>query len=239
MAEKSDNTDTDPDTDTDTDTDIDIDTVVLDVDGTLVDTVYQHTVLWAKAFAAVGVDVPMWRLHRAIGMGGDRLVAEVAGDDVEKEHGDAVREKHDRSFDEVIDEVRPLPGAADLLDELRRRGLKVVLASSGIGAQTERLLALVGGEEKSHGWTSSDDVDSSKPAPDLLEVAMGKVDAAHALMVGDAVWDVSAAQNAGLPSVGLRCGGFSAAELRDAGAAQVFTDPADLLEHLDEALRPG
>lgn len=219
--------------------DIDIDTVVLDVDGTLVDTVYQHTVLWAKAFAAVGVDVPMWRLHRAIGMGGDRLVADVAGDEVERRHGDAIRERHDRSFDEVIDEVRPLPGAAELLDELRRRGLKVVLASSGIGAQTERLLKLVGGEEKSQGWTSSDDVDASKPAPDLLEVAMEKVDASHAVMVGDAVWDVTAADKAGLSSIGLRCGGFSAAELRDAGASTVFTDPADLLAHLDEALRAG
>lgn len=216
----------------------DIDTVVLDVDGTLVDTVYQHTVLWAEAFAAAGVDVPMWRLHRAIGMGGDRLVAEVAGDEVERQHGDAVRDRHDRAFDEVIDKVRPLPGAAELLDELRRRGLKVVLATSGIGAQAERLLALVDGQDKSQAWTSSDDVDASKPAPDLLEVALERVDGSHAVMVGDAVWDVAAAENAGMTSVGLLCGGFSAAELRDAGAAEVFTDPADLLAHLDEVLPP-
>jgi phosphoglycolate phosphatase len=212
------------------------DTVVLDVDGTLVDTVYQHTVLWARAFGVVGVDVPQWRLHRAIGMGGDRLVAEVAGDDVEREHGDRVRSEHDEAFGRVIDQVRPLPGAADLLDGLRARDLKVVLASSGVGEQTERLLALVGGDEKSHGWTSSDDVEASKPAPDLLEVAMEKVDAASAVMVGDAVWDITAAEKAGLSSIGLLCGGFSEAELRDAGADHVFTDPADLLAHLDEAL---
>ena len=213
-----------------------IDTVVLDVDGTLVDTVYQHTVLWARAFAAVGVDVPQWRLHRAIGMGGDRLVAEVAGDEVERQHGDRVRSEHDEAFGQVIDEIRPLPGAADLLDELRSRGLKVVLASSGIGAQTERLLALVDGDAKSHGWTSSDDVEASKPAPDLLEVALEKVDAGHAVVVGDAVWDVTAAENAGLPSIGLLCGGFGEAELREAGADRVYVDPADLLAHLDEAL---
>jgi HAD superfamily hydrolase (TIGR01549 family) len=213
-----------------------IDTVILDVDGTLVDTVYQHTVLWARAFAVVGVDVPQWRLHRAIGMGGDRLVTEVAGEEVERQHGDRVRSEHDEAFGKVIDEIRPLPGAADLLDALRARGLKVVLASSGIGEQTERLLALVDGDAKSHGWTSSDDVDASKPAPDLLEVAMGKVDAERAVMVGDAVWDVTAAEKAGLPSIGLLCGGFGAAELREAGAAQVYDDPADLLAHLDEAL---
>ena len=211
-----------------------IDTVVLDVDGTLVDTVYQHTVMWAQAFATVDVDVPMWRLHRAIGMGGDRLVAEVAGEDVEEKYGDKVRDEHDERFGAVIDDIRPLPGAADLLDALRERDLKVVLASSGIEEQTKRLLALVGGEERSHGWTSSDDVDASKPAPDLIQVAMEKVGASSAVVVGDAVWDITAAEKAGLPSIGLLCGGFGEGELRDAGADEVFRDPRDLLEHLDE-----
>ncbi len=174
-----------------------IDTVVLDVDGTLVDTVYPHTIAWSQAFATVGVDVPMWRLHRAIGMGGDRLVAEVAGDDVEKKHGDKVREEHDERFGAVIDDIRPLPGAADLLDALRERGLNVVLASSGIEAQTKQLLALVGGDERSHDWTTSDDVEDSKPEPDLIEVAMEKVGGSHAVVVGDAVWDITAAKKAG------------------------------------------
>jgi HAD superfamily hydrolase (TIGR01509 family) len=211
-----------------------IDTVVLDVDGTLVDTVYQHAVIWAQAFCSVGVDVPTWRLHRAIGMGGDRLITEVAGDDIEKKYGDEVRAEHDERFGDVIDDIRPLPGAADLLDALRDRGLKVVLASSGKKEQTKRLLAHFGGEERAHGWTASDDVDASKPAPDLIQVAMDKVDGKQALVIGDAVWDISAAEKAGLPSIGLRCGGFSAAELRDAGAKGVYTDPKDLLEHLDE-----
>jgi HAD superfamily hydrolase (TIGR01549 family) len=213
-----------------------VDTVVLDVDGTLVDTVYQHTVMWAQAFASVNVDVPMWRLHRAIGMGGDRLVAEVAGDEVEEKYGDKVRAEHDERFSTVLDDIRPLPGAADLLETLRDRGFLVALASSGIKEQTKRLLGHFGGEERSHAWTSSDDVDESKPAPDLIQVAMDKVGANHALVIGDAVWDITAAEKAGLPSIGLRCGGFGEAELLDAGASQVYRDPQDLLEHLDDTV---
>ena len=211
-----------------------VDTVVLDVDGTLVDTVYQHTVIWAQAFATVDVDVPMWRLHRAIGMGGDRLVAEVAGDEVEEKYGDQVRAEHDDRFGSLIDEIRPLPGAAELLDALRERGLKVVLASSGQKEQTKRLLGLFGGEERSQAWTASDDVEASKPAPDLIQVALEKVDGKNALVIGDAVWDIGAAKKAGLSSIGLRCGGFGEAELLDAGASQVYRDPEDLLAHLDE-----
>jgi HAD superfamily hydrolase (TIGR01509 family) len=212
----------------------DVDTVVLDVDGTLVDTVYQHTVLWAQAFAEVGVDVPMWKLHRAVGMGGDRLVTEVAGQQVEEQHGDTVRKLHDERFDEVIDQVRPLPGASALLDELDRRGLNVVLASSGVKSQTERLISIVGGDEKSQGWTSSDDVESSKPAPDLIEAAIEKVDGTRSVVVGDAIWDVEAAKKAGLYSIGLLCGGFGEDELRRTGAGLVFETPQDLLDHLDQ-----
>lgn len=217
-----------------TETPDDVDTVVLDVDGTLVDTVYQHTVLWAQAFAEVGVDVPMWKLHRAVGMGGDRFVTEVAGEEVEKQHGDTVRRVHDQRFDGLIDAIRPLPGASALLEELDRRGLKVVLASSGIKSQTERLITIVGGDEKSQGWTSSDDVESSKPAPDLIEAAIEKVDGSRSVVVGDAVWDVQAAEKAGLYSIGLLCGGFGEDELRRAGAGLVFETPQDLLDHLDE-----
>jgi HAD superfamily hydrolase (TIGR01509 family) len=216
-----------------------VDTVVLDVDGTLVDTVYHHTVLWAQAFAEVGVDVPMWKLHRAVGLGGDRFVTEVAGEDVEKQHGDVVRKAHDERFDKMIDQVKPLPGASALLDELDRRGLKVVLASSGIGSQTKRLIAIVGADEKAQDWTSSDDVDSSKPAPDLIEAAIDKVDGSGSVVIGDAIWDIEAANAAGLYSIGLLCGGFGEDELRRSGAGLVFETPQDLLDHLDETpLRP-
>jgi len=216
-----------------------LDTVVLDVDGTLVDTVYQHTIAWSQAFDAAGIDVPAWRLHRSIGMGGDRLVSAVAGDEVERKHGDRLREEHDERFSAVIDDIRPLPGAGELLDALRERGLKVALASSGKGDQTKRLLALFDGERRADTWTSSDDAESSKPAPDLVQVALDRASGARALMVGDAVWDVRAAHEAGVPAVGLRCGGFGEAELRDAGARHVYDDPRDLLEHLDEVLSSG
>lgn len=210
-----------------------VDTVVLDVDGTLVDTVYRHTMAWVDAFLEVGVDVPTYRIHRAIGMGGDRLVAEVAGDDVEAEYGDRLREIHGRRFGEVIDTIRPLAGAADLLDELRRRGLKVVMASSGEPEQTARLLALVGGDDKAQDRATSGDVEHSKPAPDLVELAIEKVGGSRAAMVGDAVWDIRAAQDTGRYTVGLLTGGFGEGELREAGADEVYATPRDLLEALD------
>lgn len=211
-----------------------IDTVVLDVDGTLVDTTYQHTLLWVRILDEIGVTVPAWKLHRAVGMGGDRLVSHVAGDQVEEEHGDQLRERHDKAFDEIIDEIKPLPGAAELLSELRSRGLEVVLASSGVEEQTQRLLEKLGAEEMSEGSPSSDDVDASKPAPDLIEKAIEQVSGSQAVMIGDAVWDIQAANKAGVFSIGLLCGGFGEGELRDAGADLVFESPQDLLEHLDQ-----
>jgi phosphoglycolate phosphatase-like HAD superfamily hydrolase len=216
-----------------------VDTAVLDVDGTLVDTVYQHTMAWATAFGEVDVDVPLWRLHRAVGIGGDRYVAEVAGDDVERRYGDRLRDRHDELFGREIDRVRPLPGAPELLRELGDRGLKVVMASSGVAEHTERLLRLVGADRTSQGATSSSDVDQSKPAPDLIEAAIDKVDGDRAVVVGDAVWDVTAAVNAGVRSIGLLSGGFGEGELRAAGADQVFADAQDLLDHLDETLLRG
>jgi phosphoglycolate phosphatase-like HAD superfamily hydrolase len=211
-----------------------VDTVVLDVDGTLVDSVYQHVRAWAGAFATVGVDVPQWRLHRCIGMGGDRLVTEVAGRAVEEAHGDRVRALHDSAFDEAIPGVRALPGARELMVELRRRGFNVVIASSGAPEQTARLLTLVDGDDIAHARTTSEDADESKPAPDLIDVAVERADGRHALVVGDAVWDVYAAKERGRPSIGLLCGGFAEDELRAAGAAFVYDDPQDLLDSLDE-----
>jgi len=215
------------------------DAILFDIDGTLVDSTYHHALAWHRAFHRYDLRIPLWRVHRTIGMGGDKLVTEVAGEEVEKQHGDAVRKVHDERFDEVIDEIRPLPGASALLDELDRRGLNVVLASSGIKSQTERLIAIVGGDEKSQGWTSSDDVESSKPSPDLIEAAIAKVDGTRSVVVGDAIWDVEAAGKAGLYSIGLLCGGFGEDELRRTGAGLVFETPQDLLDHLDETpLRP-
>jgi phosphoglycolate phosphatase len=210
-----------------------VDTAVLDVDGTLVDTVYQHTDAWSRAFAEVGVHVPRFRVHRAIGMGGDRLITEVAGQQVEDEHGDTLRARHDELFGEVLDEVVALPGAADLLRALRVRGLKVVLASSGEAEQTSRLLALVEGSDRVDGRTSSADVDRSKPAPDLVDAAVEQAGGTVAAVVGDAVWDVAAARERGRYCIGLLCGGFGEGELREAGAARVYPTPRELVDDLD------
>jgi HAD superfamily hydrolase (TIGR01509 family) len=211
-----------------------VDTVVLDVDGTLVDTVYHHVSAWATAFDGVDVVVPLHRVHRAIGMGGDRLVREVAGGDVDQKYGDAVREHHDRIFDDMIAHVHPLPGAADLLDELRLRGLRIVIASSGLDDQTKRLLELVGGPDKADDAASSGEVERTKPAPDLVEAAVEKVGGTRAAMIGDAVWDVSAAKKAGHYVVGVLTGGFSESELREAGADAVYETLADLVGTLDD-----
>jgi phosphoglycolate phosphatase len=219
---------------TDQDEDMTIDTVVLDVDGTLVDTVYHHTLAWTRAFAAVDVPVDTWRIHRAIGMGGDRLVAAVAGDDVEDAHGDEVRRLHGEHFGHVIDEVRATPGASRLLAALLDRGFTVVLASSGEEEQTDRLLGLVDGSDRVQARTTSVDAEASKPAPDLIDVAIDKVGGRCAAVIGDATWDVEAARARGRYCIGLRCGGFGEGELRDAGAAEVFDNPDDLVDHLDE-----
>lgn len=214
----------------------DLDTVVLDLDGTLVDSAYVHVAAWRAAFNDVGVVVPTYRIHRAIGIGGDRLVGEVAGAAVEQALGDTVRDLHARHFDERFHQVTALDGAGELLAALRERSLKVVLASSGEQEQTDRLLQLVENTDALHERVSGSEANRSKPAPDLIDVALERVGSRCALVVGDAVWDVESARKAGLPCVGLLTGGFSADELRNAGALRVLDTPRDLLERLDEVL---
>ncbi len=216
-----------------------IDTVVLDLDGTLVDSVYVHVSAWHTAFCEVGVEVPTFRIHRAIGMGGDRLVTQVAGAAVEQALGDTVRELHARHFDERFGQVTALDGAGELLEGLRDRGLKVVLASSGDQSMTDRLLELVDHTDALQERISGSDAERSKPAPDLIEVALESVGGQRALVVGDAVWDVESARKAELPCFALLTGGFSADELRSAGAVDVLETPRDLVNRLDEVLAAG
>jgi HAD superfamily hydrolase (TIGR01549 family) len=209
-------------------------TVVLDVDGTLVDTNYHHVVCWARAFASVDVTVPLWRVHRAIGMGGDKLVPEVAGDDVEREHGDAVRDRWEQEYDAVMEETRLLPGAKELLSALRERGVEVALASSAIPKHAEYGFGLLDAEENTDTATTAEDAEESKPDPQLVEVALERLGPDAACMVGDSVWDVEAAKRAGVPAYGVLTGGTSRSELEDAGAVKVYRDAAELLEHLDD-----
>lgn len=205
-----------------------VDTVVMDVDGTLVDSNYQHALAWYRAFRRYGVTEPVWQIHRAVGMGGDQLVAHVADDEVERQHGDALRDAWTEEFDPMLPEVAPLPGAHELLQAVKDAGLTLVLASSGQQQHVDAFLDLVDGRDLADGWTSSDDADASKPAPDLLQVAIEKVGGHHGLVVGDSIWDARAAANAGMPCVAILTGGFSEQELRDAGAREVYHSLDDL-----------
>jgi HAD superfamily hydrolase (TIGR01509 family) len=205
---------------------------VLDVDGTLVDTNYQHALCWYRAFRKHDVTIPVWRLHRHVGMGGDKFIPAVAGDDVEERIGDELRDEWERLFDEVIDEVAPLDGARDLIVELKERGLTVVLASSAIEKHLDHFLDLLDARELVDSWTTKDDVEQSKPEPDLVNAALEKAGTREGVMLGDTPWDVEAARKAGIETVCLMTGGFSEAELRDAGAAAVFESVEELRKNI-------
>ena len=213
------------------------DTVVLDLDGTLVDSVYVHTLAWRAAFRDVGIEVPAHRLHRAIGLGGDRLVAHVSDDRVERAVGDTVRERHAHHLDARFHDITPTEGASDLLETLHERGLHLVVATSGDREMTDRLLGLVPGAHSFLEQTvSGSDAEESKPAGDLVAAALRAVGAASAVMLGDATWDAQSAAEAGLPCLGLLSGGITAAELTDAGCVAVYDSPADLVARLDASL---
>ncbi len=207
---------------------------VVDVDGTLVDTNYHHSVAWFRAFRRVGVTVPVWRVHRAIGMGGDRLVAAVAGDEVEAEHGDDVRAAWAEEFAPMLAEVAPLAGARELLLALRDHDFAVVLASSGKPEHVDHYLDLLSAKDIVHGWTTAEDVSDTKPAPDLIEVALDKAPGDDVVTIGDSVWDCRAAAKLDLPTVAVRTGGFGVDELTEAGAVAVYDDLAELRAHLTE-----
>jgi HAD superfamily hydrolase (TIGR01509 family) len=210
---------------------------VLDVDGTLVDTNYQHALAWYRAFRSLGETFPIWRIHRLIGMGGDQLVAALGGDGLEERIGDEVRERWVREADPLMAEVALLPGARELIVALKDRGHRVVLASSGKPHHVDRGLDMLDVRSIVDGWTTSEDVESTKPAPDLLQVALKKIGEpvdAPSVVVGDSVFDVEAARNAGMPAIVVRSGGFGDDELRDAGAVAIYDTPGDLAAALDE-----
>ena len=209
---------------------------IVDVDGTLVDTNYHHTLSWYRAFREREITIPLATLHRHVGMGGDKYVAAVAGDEVEERLGDELRDRWEELFDEVIGEIAPLPGARDLLRALKDAGLTVVIASSSIEKHLDPMLDLVGAREIVDGWTKKDDVDESKPHPELVEVALDQAGTREAFMVGDTTWDVEAAERAGIPTLGVLTGGFGRDELEDAGAVAVYESAAELAADLGRAL---
>jgi HAD superfamily hydrolase (TIGR01549 family) len=204
-------------------------TVLLDVDGTLVDTNYQHAIAWHRAMRDHGYTVQLWEIHRHIGMGGDQLVAALIGEEGERSDGDAIREAEGEAYGELIDEVQAMHGASELLRELGEDGAAVVLASSAKAEEVERYLDLLDAHQLVAGWTTAADVERTKPQPDLVRVALEKAgNGGAAVMVGDSTWDVKAASAAGVPTLAVRTGGFSAEELRDAGAAEVFDSIGEL-----------
>jgi HAD superfamily hydrolase (TIGR01549 family) len=210
---------------------------VLDVDGTLVDSNYQHALAWYRAFRSMGETFPVWRIHRLIGMGGDQLVAALGGQEVEERIGDEARKRWVQEADPLMAEVSLLPGARELIVALKERGHRVVLASSGKPHHVDRALDLLDVREVVDGWTTSEDVGSTKPAPDLLQVALkriGEPEDAPSVVIGDSVFDVEAAKNAGMPALVVRSGGFGDDELRRAGAEAIFDTPADLTAALDD-----
>ncbi len=206
-------------------------TAILDVDGTLVDTNYHHAVAWYRAFRDQDITLPLWRIHRHIGMGGDQLVGALAGDDVERTTGEDIRASEAGHYRELIDEVGVLPGARQLMQRLKDEGNTVVLASSAKEDEVEHYLKLLDAHDLADAWTTSADVDSTKPEPDLVHVALQSGGGpSEAVMVGDSVFDCEAAKRLDVPTLAVLTGGFSEQELSDAGAAEVFDSPRALLE---------
>ena len=211
-----------------------LDAALLDVDGTLIDSNYQHALAWYRAFRRHDVVLPLWRIHRAVGMGGDQLVPALVGDEVDRELGDDIRDARAELYGELIGEVAPLDGAHDLVADLKQRGLQVVLASSSPRDELDHYLDLLDARELADAWTTKDDVEATKPAPDLVIAALEKAGTSSAVMVGDTRWDIEAASHTGIETVCVITGGWSDQELRDAGAAAVFESVQELRERLDE-----
>lgn len=194
---------------------------ILDVDGTLVDTNYQHALAWYEAFRQHGIVLPIWRIHRHIGMGGDQLVAALCDERVEREQGDEIRAAEAPLYLTMIERVEPLAGARGLIEDLKQDGHAVVLASSAKAQEMDHYLDLLEARELIDGWTTSADVEATKPEPDLVRAAVDKVGGGEAVMVGDSTWDCEAARRAGLETLAVLTGGFSEEELKQAGAALV------------------
>jgi HAD superfamily hydrolase (TIGR01509 family) len=208
--------------------------VLFDIDGTLLDSNYLHALAWRRAFLDCGREIPTARIHHRIGMGSERLLRELLGDQA-AEIAAAATAAHQRHFDLLKPELRPFPGARELLAAVRRRGPLVVLASSAGAHELPALIRTLGGMENIDLATSADDVENAKPEPDLFEVAMSRagVQAANAVAVGDTVWDIEAARRAGIGCVAVLTGGTCAGELRAAGALAVHSDVAELLMEID------
>jgi HAD superfamily hydrolase (TIGR01509 family) len=206
---------------------------ILDIDGTLVDTNYHHALAWFRAFRQSGVVIPIWRIHRHIGMGGDQLVSSLTSEEFDEAHGDEVRAAESVLYMALIDEVQPMRGSRELIEELKSRGHPVVLASSAKAHEVDHYIELLDARDLADDWTTSADVEATKPQPDLVKAALDKAGTKDGVMIGDTPWDVKAAAGAKVPTIAVLTGGFSEAELVDAGAECVFESIEELRGDLD------
>src|SRR5215207_2230830 len=213
--------------------------VFLDIDGTLMDTNYLHIEAWAQAFEEVGARPPRSRIHHEVGKGSEKLVMEFVEDD---QKAGRVGELHGEHYAELQERGYPLPGAKELVASLVDRGYEVWLATSAEPEELEHHMKELGAEGKISGVVSSDEAEESKPAPDIFGVALERAGAApeEAVAVGDSIWDIEAAKEAGVRVAAVLTGGaFSRAELEEAGAYAVYEDCAGLLEaSFPEELNP-
>ncbi|HYX88086.1 MAG TPA: HAD family hydrolase [Gaiellaceae bacterium] len=207
---------------------------LLDVDGTLIDANYQHALAWYRAFRRCGIVLPVWRIHRHVGMGGDQLVPALVGEELDEERGEQIRDAREELYAELIDEVEPLEGARELITDLKDRGLTVVLASSSPQKEIDHYLDLLEARELADCWTTKEDVEATKPDPDLVHAALEKANVDGGVMIGDTPWDIEAARRAGVETLCVITGGFSEQELREAGAIEVFESVEALRRRLDE-----
>jgi HAD superfamily hydrolase (TIGR01549 family) len=212
--------------------------LIFDLDGTLVDTVYAHVFAWQRAFAEAGLAIDGWRIHRRIGMSGGlfaRAAARELGHAIDMSAAEALQRRHGELFREFLPDRRPLPGAVELLKELRSRGVAYGIATSGRRPEIDRSLEVLGvGDDVV--VVERGDVARAKPEPDLFIACRERlgIEATECYVIGDAVWDQLAARRAGILSVGLLSGGYGETELLSAGAFRVYRDPAELLGSLDE-----
>ncbi|WP_113700336.1 HAD family hydrolase [Nonomuraea lactucae] len=217
---------------------------LFDLDGTLIDSVYQHVIAWRQALSGMDIDLSVWRIHRRIGMSGGLFVNALlreTGLKLTLEQIEELQDAHADAYTEQADSVRPLPGAAELLAELTSRGVPWAIATSG-RARTARLALGMLGLPEDTPMVTRDMVRRAKPDPDLFlaGAALLAVDPRHAMVVGDSVWDLLAARRAGALGVGLLSGGYGRDELERCGAFRVYSDPADMLNRLYElGVRPG
>ncbi len=212
---------------------------ILDIDGTLVDTNYHHAIAWFRAFRQHGIVLPIWKIHTHIGMGGDQLVESLTDKSAEEENGDDIRAAEKALYLAFIQETEPMASARELIVDLKDRGHTVVLASSAKEDEVEHYLDLLDARDLADSWTTSADVEATKPEPDLVKAAIEKAGQDDAVMVGDTPWDIQAAKGAGVETIAVITGGFSRAELEEAGAAIVFESVAELRERLDDTPLAG